>query len=322
MLNILITSVGRRYKLIEYFKKEFFHSDNIILTDCDEFAPALKLGDKQYIVPRIESEDYINKLVEICLKEEISAIFSLIDPEQVLLSKYKPLFDDIGVKLISSRYEINELCLDKYKMYQFCINNKIQCAKTYLTVEDFIRDLEKKEVSFPIIVKPRFGSASFGVTIVENLAELNVVFLKRKDLIIQHFLKGQEFGVDCFTDLISKEIISIFIKEKIKMRAGETDKAISVKDDRLVAFVSSIIYKLDLIGMVDIDVFNISGEWYLSEINPRFGGGYPLAYECGQNYPKYIKNNLNGVTNDVNIGGYKENIVMAKFDDLLIYEIK
>ena len=137
-------------------------------------------------------------------------------------------------------------------------------------------------------------------------------------MIIQEFLEGQELGIDVYVDTISKEVISIFIKEKTAMRAGETDKAKSIKFDYVFKMIEDLISNAGLIGPVDVDVFRVDGEYYVSEINPRFGGGYPLAYECGCNFPKYIINNLKGIVNEPQIGNYDENIYMMKHDILTI----
>jgi carbamoyl-phosphate synthase large subunit len=137
-------------------------------------------------------------------------------------------------------------------------------------------------------------------------------------MIIQEFLNGQELGVDVYVDMLSKKVVSIFIKEKTAMRAGETDKAKSLKSEVLFNLIIELLGKTELIGPIDIDVFDINGEYYISEINPRFGGGYPLAYECGLNFPKYILNNISGKENMPRIGDYEENVYMLKHDTLII----
>src|SRR5699024_4829656 len=114
---------------------------------------------------------------------------------------------------------------------------------------------------------------------------------------------------------------SIFIKEKIKMRAGETDKSVSVKDSDLQDLVINFVEIAGYKGIIDIDVFKIDNEYYISEVNPRFGGGYPHAYEVGVNIPKQIINNLSARENEVVIGNYLDSTIMMKYNDVkILYE--
>lgn len=317
-INMLITSVGRRTRLLEYFKNELKDIGNLIATDCSRLAPAIYIADKHYIVPRIDDPNYINVIIDICKEEKVNAVLSLIDPELSLIARKADLFREVGVIPICSSYEVCELCLDKYGMYTFCNENNYKCAKTYRTIEDFESALYRKEIEYPVFVKPRFGSASIGISKIYSIEELRIINSRYDDLLIQEFLSGQEYGVDVYTDLISWEVTSIFIKEKIAMRAGETDKALSIKSSKLFELIEDFVKRLGIIGPIDIDVFEKNGDYYISEVNPRFGGGYPLAYECGVNSPSYIINNLLGNENKKNIGSYKENLYMLKHDTIML----
>lgn len=127
---------------------------------------------------------------------------------------------------------------------------------------------------------------------VNSKDELDLLFSKFDNLMIQEYMGGTEYGVDIYIDMISNEPVSIFIKEKIKMQAGETDKSVSVKDsdlqDLAINFVEIAGYK----GIIDIDIFKVNNEYYISEVNPRFGDGYPHAYESGVNIPEQITTNM------------------------------
>ncbi len=274
-MNLLLLSVGRRTKIVEYFQKEFSGTGKIIATDCDEFAPAIYFADKYYIVPKITEEGYIDTILNICKKEDINGVISLIDPELSLISENEEKFTRIGVKLFISEYKTCELCFDKYAMFEFLSENGFNCAKTYTSPDRFLDDLGNGEISFPVFVKPRCGSASLGINKVDNIKHLKLLFELSDDLIIQEFLNGQEYGADCFIDTISGELVSVFIKKKIRMRSGETDKAISFKNEKLFEIISDFVKRLNARGTIDIDIFEVNGKWYISEVNPRFGGGYP-----------------------------------------------
>ncbi len=317
-MNILITSVGRRTQLLTYFKEELNGQGNLVATDNSELAPALYVADKHYIVPRITDPEYINILLNICKEEKVVAIFSLIDPELSIISKHASLFENIGVKPIVSPFDVCELWLDKYKTQSFCLDNGFNYAKTYNNLNSFQDAILKRKISYPVFIKPQKGSASLNINKANNFEEANLIFNSSQEMIIQEYLAGQELGVDVYIDFVSKKVISIFIKEKIAMRAGETDKSKSIKSDKLTSIIEQLVVKAGLVGPVDIDIFEQNGEFYISEINPRFGGGYLHAYECGVNFPKFIIQNLIGNINTPTIGEYEENVYMMKHDTLTI----
>ena len=150
---------------------------------------------------------------------------------------------------------------------------------------------------------------------------VDILFAHENDLMIQELLDGQEIGADVYIDLISGEVVSIFTKKKIKMRAGETDKAVSFKDPALFDLIERFVSEAGYRGQIDIDIFEIDGEYYISEVNPRFGGGYPHAYEAGVDNMKLILNNLNGIANEKIIGAYDEGIYMMKYNELKIIKM-
>ncbi len=316
--NILITSAGTRNKVVQYFKKQM--AGNVVAVDCSSIGPAIYDADKAYIVPRIDDPDYINVLLDICKKEEIKGLFALIDPELSLIAKNYDKFTAIGTTPIVSSYELCETSLDKYRMYEMLNKLGIPTAKCYLDIESFETAREQGEVDYPVFVKPRSGSASININSVKSKEMLTALFHESDDLMIQEFMKGQEYGADVYIDMISGKCTSIFLKKKIKMRAGETDKSISVKNENLFKQIATFVEKVGYRGMIDIDLFHDedSDTFYLSEVNPRFGGGYPHAFECGVNFPKMIINNLEGKENPVSIGDYREGIYMMKYNEVLI----
>lgn len=320
-INILILSCGTRNKIVQYFKESLNGEGKVIATDCSPYAPALLEADKYYIVPRITEENYLDIILDICKKENISGVLSLIDPELSLLAKNRRKFEAIKVKVIGSSYEKCERCLDKYKMFQWLKEHGFKCAKSYLDKEEFYRDMKNGEISYPVFVKPVRGSASIAISKVYDCDTIELLFRNSHDLMIQEYLDGQEIGVDCYIDMISRQTVSIFTKYKLAMRAGETDKAISFKDERLFELINRFVNEFGFEGQIDIDIFKVANDYYISEVNPRFGGGYPHAYECGVNHMKLILNNLRNVSNSVDVGNYKENMVMMKYNELKMLQV-
>lgn len=288
----------------------------VLATDCSNIAPALYDADQHFIVPKIDEEDYLSNILSICMNYNVKAVFSLIDPEISLLAKYRQRFLDIGTIPIVSDLEVVEMCFDKYMMYDFLIRNGIKTIKSYIDKEKFYCDVEVGVINYPVFVKPVKGSASVNISKVTTKEEIELLFKNHDNLMIQEYMDGIEFGADVYIDLISNEPVAIFAKEKIAMRAGETDKAVSIKDRRLFELINSFVKIARFKGIIDIDLFKINDEFYISEVNPRFGGGYPHAYESGVNIPKMIINNLNGNTNVDVSGNYDEGIYMMKYNEI------
>lgn len=317
-MNILITSAGSRNKIVQYFKREIKENGKVIATDMSNLAPAIYDADKFYLVPRIDHKDYIETLLDICKKEKIDCIFALIDPELSLIAKNKNKFLEIGATPLISNYNAVELAFNKYEMYKYLTKKNVKTPKTYIDKKEFYNDLDNSKIKFPVFVKPVTGSASINISKVNSQEEIELLFSLYDDLIIQEYMDGQEIGADVYIDPISKKVVSIFTKEKIKMRAGETDKSRSFKDEKLFNLITTTVEEIGYEYMIDMDIFKINNEYYISEINPRFGGGYPHAYESGVNFPKLIINSINGIENKNEIGHYEENIYMMKYNEIKI----
>lgn len=317
-MNVLILSAGTRNKIVQYFKRELEGRGKVVATDMTTIAPAIYEADKFYTVPRITDPTYMDIILDICKKENINGVLSLIDPELSLLAKNKDEFEKIGVTVIGSDYGLCEMALNKMDMYNWLTEHNYNCAKSYDSIEEFKKDLAEGIAKFPVFVKPICGSASLSIQKVNDIETIELLFSKDNNLMIQEFLNGQEIGADVYIDMISKEVISIFTKKKLVMRAGETDKAVSFKDEKLFNLITKFVVESGYTGQIDIDVFDVDGEYYISEVNPRFGGGYPHAYECGCNHMKLIVNNLCGLSNTPNVGDYNEGVYMMKFNEIMI----
>lgn len=321
-MNILILSVGTRNKVVQYFKKSVGEGGKIIATDMSELAPAVYEADKFHKVPRMTEEGYIDVIFDICKKENIVGVLSLIDPELSLLAQHKKEFEDIGVTVIGSSYELCERALDKMEMYEWLKDNGYNCARSYIDKEKFYADVDAGNITYPVFVKPVRGSASIAISKVYDRETIEILFSHNDNLMIQEFLNGQEIGADVYIDMVSGEVVSIFTKKKILMRAGETDKAESFKDDKLFELIKKFVLESGYSGQIDIDIFDVNGEYYISEVNPRFGGGYPHAYESGADHMKFIVNNLEGKANECVVGkNYEVGTYMMKYNEIMVKKI-
>ena len=317
-MNILILSAGTRNKIIQYFRRTLCGCGRVIATDMSAAAPAIYEADAYYLVPRITEPGYIDRILEICEKEQISGVLSLIDPELSLLAENRERFAQIGTTVIGSDYALCERALDKMEMYRWLSLHGYPCAKSYDDPDSFFEAVERGEINYPVFVKPIRGSASIAISKVSDRETIELLFRQQDGLMIQEFLNGQEIGADCYIDLVSGELVDVFTKKKLVMRAGETDKGLSFKDRKLFALIEKFVNESGWRGVIDIDIFDVDGTYYISEVNPRFGGGYPHAYECGCDFMKHIAKNLMGIPVDAALGAYDEGILMMKYSEVSI----
>lgn len=318
-MNLLILSPGRRVEIVEYFKETFHAVGRKVYTlDMSPYAPALYSGDEFFRIDKDFNhlESYIDQILDICKEKNVSVILTLIDPELVLLSDYKERFESLGIKLILSDLDFIKQTFDKFGFYN-TYKNTIKLVETVGSYEDAIEKINSGEWSYPLFAKLRDGSASIGIKKIAAPNDFEGV-KENKQYIYQPFIDGTEYGVDVYFDLISGDLVSVFMKKKISMRAGETDKAVSVKSDKVLDEIKKLNNIEGLYGPIDVDVFVSNyGEVYVNEINPRFGGGHPHAYGCGVNFMKLILNNLEGRKNEPVFNNYKAGVMMLKYNGLL-----
>ncbi len=317
-MNILLTSVGRRVNIVEYFCSEFAYSGKVIACDCSKFAPALYVAHAHEVIPAIDDSRYLSSLLDVCERYAIKAIVSLLDPELVMLSRNQEEFEQRGIRLIQSDYGVIQTCVDKYATFQHLQKHSLPHIPTYLERSEIEKAIERGALTYPFVAKPRMGAASIGYTLVYSERQWNALLADKQDVVVQPYLEGPEFGVDAYVDLISGDPIAIFTKRKLQMRAGETDKSVTVVDEELEKLILKLLETLNFRGPLDIDCFSTENGYVISEINPRFGGGYPHAFASGLNFMSYIKNNMQGVPNHPMLDFHPRESVLLKYDRFLI----
>ena len=317
--NILFCSVGRRAKLLLNFRESMNRCGKVIAADLSPVAPALFFADEYYLLPPISASNYFEKVIEICETSNINAITTLIDPEIELLADYREVLLKKGIFPLCPAKWTARLCFDKYEMFKHLRSKGVRTTLTYNSMESFREGLANGDISFPVFMKPISGSGSVGIGRCDTMQEVEDKWNDGKfTYIIQELMTGGDCDADVYVDCISHKPVSIFSKKKIETRIGGASKTISFKDSKLFDFVNEVCAALELYGPCDMDFFMKDGEYYLSEINPRFGGAYLHAYGAGVDFIKLILNNLDGNENQNMIGQYDEDIVMMMYDDVVI----
>ncbi len=319
MNNMLFCSVGRRGRLLRNAKESIGKTGLIVGTDLQSTAPALQFCDVQNVVPKITDPTYIDTILKICKDNDIKTVTTLIDPEIEILAKNADKFKEIGVIPLCPAPKSAVYCFDKYELFKYCKENGIRTPLTFHNWDEFCKALDDGDISFPVFMKPICGSGSVGAHKVNTLEQAKADwFSGEHDYIIQELMTGGDCDADVYVDTISHKAVAAFSKKKIETRIGGASKTISFKDPKLFKFIEEICDKFEFNGPLDMDFFIKDGEYYLSEINPRFGGAYLHAYGAGVDFFQLIANNIAGIENPVNLGNYDEDILMMMYDDVVI----
>lgn len=332
-MNILFTCAGRRTYLLKYFKENMQSGDKVVATDMQLSAPALQAADVKIQVPAVYDPKYVDITLDICKEHKIDALISLNDLELPILAENKARFEALGVKVIVSDPKVIDIAFDKYKTAQWVESLGLNAPKTYVTLASAKEALAKGEIAFPLFMKPRWGSGSIGLETIDDMEELDIYYhllmkkIKKTILatasvgdeyiMIQEKLTGKEFGLDVMNDLQGNNV-AVSVKQKLAMRAGETDKAITVDIPEVYEMGRKIGENLKHIGNLDVDIMQrANGDYCVLELNPRFGGGYPFSYEAGVNMPKAILQWLKGEKIDSAILQPEYSRMFAKNDYLM-----
>lgn len=315
-VNILIPTIGRRGTLTKIFKEELNKIDGrVIVTDNSPLAPALYLADKYYLTPRINDDGYIERILEICQIENVKIIIPLLENGFTIFNQARRLLENSGIKLLLSSESVIEICKDKYKLYQYFKGEGIPTPETYLP-----EDLNGK-ILFPLFIKPGTGQGSKNTFMINNKNELNFFLGFVKNPIIQEYIEGEEYTVDILSDQDGR-VLSVVPRKRLEVRAGEVSKAVTVKNKELINMAVNIIEGLGIIGPSNLQVKVLpDGEVKVIEINPRFGGGVPLSYQAGVNYPQLIARMVKGEKIEPFIGELEEGLVMLRYDTPLFKNI-
>ncbi|MBF1639663.1 ATP-grasp domain-containing protein [Prevotella sp.] len=319
MKNIMFCSCGRRVQLFKFLKDSLGDSCKIIATDNQSIAPALYAADEHYLTPRIDDPNYINTILKIAKDNDVKAITTLIDPEIELLAKNRDRFEAEGIIVLAPSKETAAYCFDKYEMFRYLEKNNIRTVLTYDSLENFKAGYKNNEITFPVFIKPRTGSGSVGIHKCTAMNELENYFSEGKfDYIIQEFMDCEDCDADVYIDCYSHKPVAAFSKNKLETKIGGASKTISFKDQKLFDFIEEICQVLEFNGPVDMDFWYKDGKYYLSEVNPRFGGAYLHAYGAGVDFFKLIQNNMEGNVNESIIGKYDDDVLMMMYDSVVI----
>lgn len=313
--NILFTSAGRRVSLIRLFKQAITDlglQGVIVTADLRPDAPAHFAADAHELVPHITDSMYIDRVADICEKYEIRLVVPLIDTELHVFAPHRETFRAMGVTLLVSSPETIEIGRDKRQTSDFFHRVGIP-TPSLLTPASLLQSRESSP--YPVMLKPSAGSASAGITKIHTSQELEFFMDYVADPIIQEFIHGDEYTLDILVDFTGKTRC-VVPRLRIETRAGEVSKGMTVKHSAIMEAGKRLGQSLpDAVGCVTAQCFlKEDGSITFIEINPRFGGGFPLAAHAGANFPRWIIEWMLGRNPDIALDGWRDGVVMLRYD--------
>ncbi len=321
-MNILITSAGRRVSLVKAFRKELKKIDpkgKVIASDANPLlAAACQVADDYFEVPLLDKVNYIQLLLEHCLKHEIKLIVPTLDPELILLAKNKSLFEENGIKVVVSTPQFIRQCRDKRVIHDFFTSAGILVAKEYT----------KDKYKLPLFIKPYDGSRSIDTYIIKTEKDLREYHFQNDKLMFLEYLdhaKFEEFTCDLYYNR-GGFLKCVIPRKRIEVRDGEVNKGLTVRNE-LVTFIKEHLGHIEgAVGCLTSQFFKHknTGDIYGIEINPRFGGGYPLSYLAGANFPKWIMEEYFFDTEiDDKFDCWESDLLMLRYDhEVLVHGYK
>ncbi len=331
-MNVLLTSVGRRSYLVDYFKRALDGSGIVVGANSVADTAGMLAVDKAYVVPLVNSDEYIPELLKICQQHDIKLLVSLFDIDLPYLAKAKSQFEQIGVCVVVSDPAVIDIANDKWHTFEFLRQYDFPTPLTFCQQESFEKAAFDGEIIFPVIVKPRWGMGSIAVYKAEDLTEarffisyvkkqiaqscLNILSNQQLEeaVLIQQYIEGDEYGVDVFHDLEERHLVTV-VKRKLAMRSGETDGAEVVDFPLVNEAATELGGALGHIGNLDIDILfdSKTQQHYVLEFNARLGGGYPFSHLAGVDFPRMLLKMVENELIDKSLVSYRTGVTGLKF---------
>jgi carbamoyl-phosphate synthase large subunit len=310
-LNILLTSIGRRVALLEAFRQALADLDvkgRVVAADHSPLAPAFQLADERLLVPPVDGAGYVDALLDICRRRAIGLVVPLIDWELPVLSGTEKHFAREGARLVLSSRRVVDICRDKQQTFEFLK------ARGFGTPEvlPYARALEGP---FPLFMKPRFGSSAKDVHYLADRESLEFHHRTSVESVVQEFIRGDEHTVDVYAGVDGVPRVAV-PRRRLEVRGGEVSKARTVRHPGIIGQSLRLVEALgECVGVVTLQCFLLAdGAIKFIEINPRFGGGVPLAIRAGADFPRWLVGEHLGRKPDIRPDAWQDGLVMLRYD--------
>jgi len=312
-VNVLFTSIGRRVELLTAFRRAYETlgiAGCICGLDVDALAPGLQVVDRPYLTAPAQTREHVEHVVKICTLEKIHLVVPLTDTDILMLAEHRSEIEATGARVLVIPTDDVGVTRDKWLTCQLFRKLGLDTPQSWLPDQ-----IDAADVSYPLFIKPRSGSASKYTYRVNNPRELRFFLEYVPDPLVQEFVDGVEVTSDILCDF-DGTVLSVVPRRRIEVRAGEVAKSVTIRDDCILDACAKIARALHAVGPVTIQCIVRSGTPYFTEVNARFGGGAPLGIAAGVNAPLVLLARQAGVPITIPpLGAYENGLIMTRFDD-------
>jgi carbamoyl-phosphate synthase large subunit len=313
--TVLISSAGRRVELLEAFRQALADlglEGRVLAADRSWYSSARHRADAHFAVPSCEQPEFVPRMVELCREQHVDLVVPTIDTELPVLAAGRDELAAVGATVAVSAPAVVEIAGDKVATHSWLTAHGFPTVRQTTVAE--VRD-DGRGWPFPLVVKPRFGSAAKGVAIVDDEQELAVA-ARTGEVVVQTIARGDEYTVDALVDRSGRCVCTV-PRRRIEVRAGEVAKAVTVHSPVLERLAAEIAEALPgAYGALAIQVF--AGEGFTDptviELNARFGGGFPLSRQAGADFPRWILEEVVGLPSSAKADGWRDGLVMLRYD--------
>jgi carbamoyl-phosphate synthase large subunit len=305
--GVLFTCAGQRVDIVTAFKRA---GARTVAVDVNRLAPAVYHADAHAFVPRIDDPHYVPALRALVHEHDIALIVPLTDLDHGVLSRAK---DELGALVLLPEPEIVDALADKWLAHLLFEERGIGSPPTWLPAE-LPGDLE-----FPVLVKARRGFGSRGIYRCKNARELEFFLgYTTEDSMVQAACRGEEFSVDVFCDL-ERRCLNAVPRTMIESKGGESIKGMTIADAELIEVGRFVSETVGLVGPANIQCFREpDGTHRITDINPRFGGAFPLPTAAGSRYPELALALAAGERPEPRLGDFRAGLYMTRFFSELV----
>jgi carbamoyl-phosphate synthase large subunit len=307
---VLFTCAGQRVDIVSAFGRAGAFT---VAADASPLAPALYFADRHALVPRVDDDGYVPALRQLVDEHDIALVVPLTDLDQLLLARCR---DELGATVLLPSPEVVEAMGDKYLTHHRLESLGFHSPRTWLPHG------VPGDVEFPLLVKARKGFGSRHIYRCESQDELDF-FLRYTpaESIVQEVCAGEEFSIDVFCDLEGR-CLNAIPRTMIESKGGESIKGMTIKDAELIGLGRAVAEALPLAGPANVQCFREpEGRLEVTDVNPRFGGAFPLPTAAGSRYPELALALANGERPEPRVGEFREGVVMTRFfSDICLVE--
>lgn len=316
-MNVLVSSAGRRGALVQLLRRDLAEAGggSIVAVDASPLSAAGHLADHFEVVPLCSDPGFVPAMVDVCRRHEIALVVPTIDPELAVLAAHRHAFAAAGALVLISSPETVEVTADKLRTHRWLVDHDLPTVDT-APAQVVLDDPARWE--FPLIAKPVRGSASIGVRLLRDAEDL-ARCPDRADLVVQQVAAGVEHTADAWVDRGGR-CLEVVLRQRLEVRAGEVSKAVTVRSPAAEKIVCETVEALPgAFGPITVQVFVDGATTTVIEINPRFGGGYPLAWEAGARFTRWALDEAAG-RRPSPLGPWRAGLVMLRYDDAVFVD--